>query len=138
MKKLFFLLYVIIQTSGYILAQSEKEDWDWQWGKSARVYTGFRNLGVKVDQNNDIYTHYWYTDSIKIGDTVFTHRGNYPNQQNFDLAIVKYDQNGSFIRAVDIYTTKVRLLAEMNIEPALSSKNIMRIKRVITALDCCV
>ncbi len=117
MKKfLILLLAAFTITSGNLKAQNEIEDWDWQWGKSAEVNNGFRSLGIRTDFNNDIYSYYWYIDSITIGDTAFRHYGNYPNHQNFDLAIVKYNHNGDFIRAVDLYTTPHHAVRMVDIE----------------------
>ncbi|MCD4773734.1 MAG: T9SS type A sorting domain-containing protein [Bacteroidales bacterium] len=102
MKKLSLLIFIFFTVnSGILFAQTE--DWSWQWANS-NITNHFRSHGIKTDFNNDSYSYYWYIDSIIIGDTAFRHYGNYPNQQHFDLAIAKFDQNGEFINAVDIFT----------------------------------
>lgn len=106
-------------THGNLYAQTDTEEWDWQWGKSAEVYTaytGTANLGIFTDFENNFYNYYWYTDSIIICDTAFRHLGSSPYQYSFNLALVKYDQNGEFIRAVDFYNTLNNSVFEIDIK----------------------
>ncbi|OFY47993.1 MAG: hypothetical protein A2W85_11160 [Bacteroidetes bacterium GWF2_41_31] len=122
-KSISFILTAIVMASVTLVAQNDTVEWGWQWGRSAQAYTEPRIVGIETDFNNDFYAYYWYADSITIGDTSFIHYGNNPNHQFYDVAIARHDQNGNFIRALDIYTTvdhfiwdvEVRLDHESNI-----------------------
>ena len=104
MKKLPLLVFIFLTiNSGILFAQTE--DWDWQWAKSNITNSGW-SPGIRTDFFNNSYSFYYYVDSIIIGDTSFRHLVAYPSGQDLNLAIIKRNSNGKFLKAVDIYTPK--------------------------------
>jgi hypothetical protein len=101
-------------------AQTKSQDPGWQWGRLSNVENSFRNLGIRSNLYNDIYSFEWYIDSIYIEDTVFMHTGGYPNNPDFHIAVVKRNSRGEFIKALDLYTPQNKQLyyADMEIDNA--------------------
>jgi hypothetical protein len=108
---LFFIFF-----SYQALSQTEPQDPGWQWGRLSNVENSFRNLGIRTNFYNDIYTFEWYIDSIYIEDTVFMHTGGYPNNQDFHIAVIKRNSRGEFIKALDLYTPQNKQLYFVDME----------------------
>jgi hypothetical protein len=80
------------------------QDWQWKWGapgdKSLRFIDALHSMGT--DHRNLFCTSFTYNDSIVLPDTTFCHNYNNPNISNVALAF--YQNDGTYIDAVDIYT----------------------------------
>jgi hypothetical protein len=85
-------------------AQTESPDPGWQWARLSNLVNEFRSLGIRTNFNNDIYSFCWYIDTIYIEDTAFIHPGGSPTLQDFNVALIKRDSKGNFIKACDLIT----------------------------------
>jgi len=117
MKKILALVLLVISVAfGKLFAQTELEEWDWQWGKKPEIYNSYRALGIRTDFYNNSYSYHWYIDSITIGDTSFIHHGGIPSRQDFNLAIVKHNSKGEQVNVIDIYTPQDESIWTVDIE----------------------
>ncbi len=94
--------------AGIIMLHSfplQAQDWQWEWGnphgESFPAMVGIEDIGT--DHVNHIRVIFQYTDSVHVGDTVFRHETGF---QTTNSAIVFYDEDGRFLRAIDLFTTQ--------------------------------
>jgi hypothetical protein len=98
---------ILICFSQNITAQKDISDPGWQWAKFSNTYHSASyssdDKEIKTDFDNNMFTFYYYEDSIRIEDTAFYHPTEHPYDCN--LAVVKRNSSGGFLKALDIYTT---------------------------------
>jgi hypothetical protein len=103
-----YLLITLALSFGFLSpkarAQTENQDPGCQWARLSNVVNEFRSLGIRTNFNNDIYSFCWYIDTIYIEDTSFIHPGGAPGIQDFNLALVKRNSDGQFLKACDFIT----------------------------------
>jgi hypothetical protein len=100
---------------GIVSAQKESHDPGWQWGRLTNIENS-GNDEIKTNFFNDIYSLESYIDTIYIEDTAFFHPGGYPNQQDFNLALIKRNSKGEFVKAIDIFTPQNKRLYYADME----------------------
>jgi hypothetical protein len=103
--KILTLILVIFSLN--ITAQNDVSDPGWQWARFSNTYHSASysssNGGLKTDFDNNLFTFFYYEDSIMIEDTAFYHPTEHPYDCN--IAIIKRNSIGGFLKALDIYTT---------------------------------
>ena len=110
---LFLFIYFTVQCSDSL---GQTQDSTYQWARLSNIENKFRSLGIRTNFNNDIFSFCWYIDSIYIEDTAFLHFGGYPNHQDFNVAIVKRDYQGNFIKACDFFTPQNKSIWFVDVE----------------------
>jgi hypothetical protein len=107
-------LFTICSESAYSQEMSSKPGW--QWGRFSNIQNSFDNLVNRTNFYNDIFSLEWYIDAIYIEDTAFAHPEGYPNFQDFNLALIKRNSKGEFIKAIDIYSPPNKMLYYADME----------------------
>jgi hypothetical protein len=95
------LLLGLILFSRLSLAQITATDPGWQWARFSNTFQVSSGGKMLTDAENNILTHFYYSDSVFIEDTAFIH---YHPDEEYNLAIVKRNSDGEFIRAIDVTT----------------------------------
>jgi hypothetical protein len=79
------------------------QTWKPAWGRSVTTRHGSGEANVFCTDNlNNSYCGFSYADSIFFPDTVFFHPPSSSWQPGY--AVAKYDQNGRFLKALDMYS----------------------------------
>jgi len=99
MKKSCLILSFIL----IILVNSINSQNVWDWGFQVPFNNQHYNNEISlIDQNKNAYIIYEYIDTLNLVDTIFVH-DNVLSQYPYNKAIVKIDQNGNFVKALDFY-----------------------------------
>jgi hypothetical protein len=77
------------------------QEWNWSWAKQMHGANNYLCEVTSVDLKNRYYLKVTYEDTLKIGDTLFAHPF-YPPRVLTAIGI--FDHNGSFIRALDLFS----------------------------------
>jgi hypothetical protein len=102
-----FVAFILVCFSPDLHAQNKETDPGWQWAKFSNIYhsAGYSSSDkeIKTDFDNNMFTFYYYEDSIRIEDTAFCHPTEHPYDCN--IAVIKRNSVGGFLKAADITTT---------------------------------
>ena len=93
---LFFLLFCLNVSS-----QNKELDPGWQWARLTNIPNTLDSEEILTDADNNTISFIYYIDSVLIEDTAFYHDENYAS---YNIAIIKRNSEGDFIKAADIYT----------------------------------
>jgi hypothetical protein len=86
------------------------QDWNWQWAESITKQGDFAWIVVQsCDLMNNIYCVAPYDTALYLPDTMFIHPQQWP-QTNTNNAVLKYNDKGEFIDALDLYTLPGELI----------------------------
>jgi hypothetical protein len=89
---------------------SNCQDWNWQWAESMTKQGDFAWMVVQsCDLMNNIYCVAPYDIALYLPDTVFIHPEQW-QQTNTNNAVLKYNDRGEFIDALDLYTLPGELI----------------------------
>ena len=95
-KKLF--LFILLLSGLYEFSHAQN---NWQWGRQATIKMNYTYSKIAAfDKFDNVYVIIPYSDTLILQDTAFYQPGAYYDNDNF--ALVKFDNNGNFIKALNI------------------------------------
>ncbi len=114
MKNLNLLLVISLNfLSILLIAQNRESDPGWQWARLTNTVNALGSEEILTDADNNTISLFYYGDSVLIEDTAFNHDVNYAS---YNIAIVKRNSEGDFIKAADIYTNPGEFLFNTDLE----------------------
>lgn len=90
------------------------QNWQWEWAnKSTNIATDSWAMAIHSDFLNNTYCLSRYSNAIYFPDTSFMHQEQYSSYGNSAISI--YDNRGTFINALDFYTSSGEVLRNLKV-----------------------